>query len=496
MKAKLHQFQKRGIRRLHARTHTGLFWGMGSGKTLTVLTWYDSAKYERDTVRSMIVIAPKAVALETWLTEADKWDHLKHLTVSCMVGTEAERLRALRKRADIHIINVDNVEWLVSTLGGYWPWEVTVIDESSKFKNQAAGRYKALRMVIPRSKRVVLLTGTPAPNSLLDLWAQMYLLDGGKRLGKTFKGFRTRYFDQVYSEGFIKQYDLKRGAEKAIYKLVAEICSSMQPEDYLELPGRRDIYHEIKAPKKVIDAYTKFEKRSVLELEDGDVTALSQTALAKKLEQYANGFVYDDGDPDDTAKRKKEWHRVHDLKLDALEEIIDGAAGQPVLVFYKFQADYERLKNRFGFEKLTSNNANTVVKRWNKGEIPLLAAHPGSAGHGLNMQAGGHIVVWYGLTWDLEHYQQAIKRLERQGQTMKVLNHILYCPWTIERRIRQTLERKDEKQSALLAATNDLRRKYLGRITRFNKTSSDDFARRRQTSKTSEKRTYERRKYA
>lgn len=449
---------------------------MGSGKTVTVLTWYDQAKFERGTAKTMIVIAPKAVALDTWLTEAGKWDHLDHLTTSLIVGTPAERKAALRKRADIHIVNVDNVAWLVSHLGGYWPWDVTVVDESSKFKNQGSARYKALRMVIPRSKRVILLTGTPSPNGLLDIWAQMYLIDQGERLGQSFKGYRTRYFDQVWAEGFIKHYEVRKGAEDKIHRLVAQVCSSMQPEDYLELPGRTDIYHEIKAPAKVLADYKRFEREHVLALADGEVTAMSRQALSGKLEQYANGFVYDN-------EKNGDWYNVHDLKMDALEDIIDGAEGQPVLVFYKFQADFERLQKRFGFRKLTSNNARTVVKEWNDGKIPLLAAHPGSAGHGLNMQAGGHVIVWFGIPWDLEFYQQAVKRLERQGQKHRVMNHILYCPWTVEKRIRMSLEKKDGKQRALLAATNELMDKYL-----TSAKTSNEFRRKRRDV---EKDTYE-----
>lgn len=461
MEFRAHGFQTRGIRRLHNNTHTGLFWGMGSGKTVTVLTWFDQAKFERGTVRNCIVIAPKAVALETWLTEHDKWDHLRHLEVSLIVGTQRERMEGLRRRADVYIVNVDNVGWLIGVLGGYWPFECTVIDESSKFKNPGSNRYKALNRVIHRSKRVIILTGTPAPNGLLDVWAQMYLLDRGKRLGETFGGYRTRYFDLIWQDEHLKHYEPRRGAEAKIHRLIGELCSSMQPEDYLELPGRRDIFHEIKAPKKVQQAYVKFEREHILSLEDKDIYALSQSALTGKLEQYANGFVYEN-------PKSSDWHLVHDLKLDALEDIIDGAEGQPVLVFYKFQADYERLKKRFGFEKLTSSNAGTVVKRWNNGDIPLLAAHPGSAGHGLNMQAGGHIIVWYGLPWDLEYYQQAVKRLERQGQKHRVINHILYCPWTIEKRIRAALEKKDGRQRALLDAVKDLRVKYLTEIKPSN----------------------------
>lgn len=454
MEFQAHGFQTRGIKRLHANTHAGLFWGMGSGKTVTVLTWFDQAKYERGTINNAIVIAPKAVALDTWMSEHDKWDHLGHLRVALIVGSKAERIAALRSKADVYIVNVDNVAWLISTLGGYWPFECTIIDESSKFKNQASTRYKALRKVIPRSKRVILLTGTPAPNGLLDVWAQLYLLDQGKRLGGTFKGYRTRYFDRIYADGYVEHYEPRRGSERHIYRLIGELCSSMQPEDYLELPGRRDIFHEIKAPKKVQDAYKRFEREHILSLEDKDIYALSQSALTGKLEQYANGFVYEDA-------KTHDWHEIHDLKLEAVEDILDGSEGQPVLVFYKFQADYERLKDRFGFEKLTSSNARDVVKRWNEGKIKRLAAHPASAGHGLNMQAGGHIIVWYGITWDLEHYQQAVKRLERQGQKDVVINHILYCSWTIERRIKSSLEKKDGRQRALLDAVKELRSMYL-----------------------------------
>lgn len=451
----------------HAEDHimnnlsSGLFLDMGLGKTVSTLTAINRLMNEELSVNRVLVIAPKRVAEDTWTTECQKWDHLKHLTISLVLGTERQRKEALRKKADIYIINRENVVWLVAQGQGYFPYDMVVIDELSSFKSAKAARFKALRIVMPKVKRVVGLTGTPSPNSLLDLWPQIYLLDRGERLGTTLTGFRERYFRKDPYKPFasyevIRDKDDLIGTgyyEKKIYERIADICISMKAEDYLTLPKRINNYVRVNLSGDGLSKYYAFEKERVMAIEDGnDISAVNAAALASKLLQYANGAVYD---------AEKRVHEVHQDKIEALEEILEAANGNPVLVFYSYRHDVERIKKSLKKYHPEELLGSPHIKLWNEGKVPFLLAHPASAGHGLNMQAGGNIIVWFGLPWSLELYMQANARLDRQGQTQSVIIHHLITTGTIDEEVVQALTNKAVGQEALMAAVKARVEKYL-----------------------------------
>jgi len=406
-------------------------------------------------VTSTLVIAPLRVAQSTWGNEIKKWDHLRHLTISKVLGSEAQRKKALRKDADIYIINRENVAWLVAYLAGTFPFDALVIDELSSFKSAKSKRFKALRMLRPLMKRVIGLTGTPAPNSLLDLWAQMYLLDRGERLGKTITQYKDAYFSAGRRNGHvIYDWDLRQGSEDAIYRRIGDICMSMKAEDYLDLPERVDRVVALDFDTKTRKMYDDFEKSKVLELmEAEEITAVNAAALTNKLLQYSNGAVYDE---------MGEWQEIHKLKLDALEEIIDTANGQPVLVFYAYKHDLARIQKRLKKMKVKGVKLDTPedINDWNDGKIPVMLCHPASAGHGLNLQEGGSIIVWFGLTWSLELYQQANARLHRQGQTQNVIIHHLVTNGTMDKDVMAALSRKEQGQELLIQAVKARIDKY------------------------------------
>lgn len=397
-------------------------------------------------VNEVLVIAPKRVAEDTWSTEIDKWDHL-NLKISKIIGTVQQRRAAVFKDADIYIISRDNVKWLVDNYVDGWKWDMCVIDELSSFKNSKSQRFRALRKVRGYFKRIVGLTGTPAPNSLIDLWPQMYLLDGGERLGKTITGYKERFFYPGQRNGYVVyEWKLKENAEDNINKKISDICISMKAEDYLDMPERIDNKVEVQLSKKALDIYKQIERDYILNLNDKDITATNAAALTNKLLQIANGAIYDN---------EKDYHVVYDEKIDKLLEIIDVANGKPVLVFYNFKSDKERIIKALDEKKIKNYQSldNSVdIKNWNEGKIQVALLHPASAGHGLNLQYGGNIIVWFGLTWSLELYQQANARLFRQGQTKSVIIHHLIAKGTVDEDVMTALKNKDINQEKLLRA--------------------------------------------
>jgi len=410
---------------------------------VTTLTAIDGLIFLGE-VSKVLVIAPLRVAEDTWSTEIEKWDHLRHLRISKVLGTAKQRMEALNKSADIYVINRENVDWLVKECFNNWSFDMVVIDELSSFKSSKANRFRALKKVRPYFKRIVGLTGTPAPNSLIDLWPQIYLLDGGKRLGRTITGYKQQYFKPGRMNGYIV-YDwvLKNGAEEDIQNKISDICISMSAKDYLDLPERIDNRVVVKLPEEAEKKYKQLEKDLVLELEDKDVVADTAAVLTNKLLQIANGAVYDEN---------KEIQEIHKAKLEALEDIIEAANGKPVLVFYNYKHDCSRIK-----EYLKSYNPRELkdskdISDWNKREIPVMLVHPASAGHGLNLQAGGNIIVWFGLTWSLELYQQANARLHRQGQKETVIIHHLIAKGTVDEDVMNALKNKEINQNLLLEA--------------------------------------------
>jgi SNF2 family DNA or RNA helicase len=423
---------------------------MGLGKTVITLTAIDELMNDSFEVSRVLVIAPLRVAEDTWSRESNKWDHLKHLKISKILGSAADRIRALKAQADIYVINRENVVWLVEYLEENrmkWPFDMVVIDELSSFKNNQAKRFKALRRMRPAIDRIVGLTGTPAANSLMDLWAEMYLLDRGERLGRTLTAYRGNWFRPGYGNGYVTyKWEPRRGALEAITKRIADITVSMKAEDYLTLPDKVESTIEVSLDEKGLKAYKEMEKESLIELEGEEIAALDAAAVMSKLLQMANGFIYDEA---------HNPRHIHEAKLDALGEILE-AAESPVLVYYNFQADKDAILSRFHEAKLLENDS--TIEEWNKGKIKILLAHPASAGYGLNLQDGGHIMAWYGLPWSLEQYLQAVARLQRQGQKYPVMVYHLIAKGTVDEQVVASLSKKDMTQSALINILKDRRR--------------------------------------
>lgn len=414
------------------------------GKTVTTLTAIRELKYNRFLIRRVLVIAPKKVAEGTWTREKDKWDHTKLLRVSPVLGSQAKRIRALNTPADIYIINRENVVWLVDYYRNAWPFDMVVVDESSSFKSHSAKRFKALASVGSHIDRLVELTGTPSPNGLADLWSQVFLLDGGDRLGKRYTQFRERYFqpDKRGADGMVYSYEAKPGTEKSILEKISDICISMKAEDYLQLPDVT--YHEIpvELDGKSAKAYHELERRMVLELpeDEGDISVTSAAALSNKLLQLANGALYDED---------RQVHEIHSCKIEAFLELIESLQGKPALVFYNYQHDRTRILKALEKSDLRIRELKTPQDEddWNAGKIDILLTHPASSAYGLNLQQGGNHVIWFGLTWNYELYTQANKRLHRQGQTEKVIIHHLVCTGTRDEDVMQALQCKDDVQS-------------------------------------------------
>jgi SNF2 family DNA or RNA helicase len=439
-----HGYQAYATKWLLDKEKAALFLDMGMGKSVITLTAINELMFDYFDVAKVLVIAPLRVAQNTWDSEIEKWEHLRHLRIAKILGNEKERIQALNATADIYVINRENVKWLVDRCGKHWPFDMVVIDELSSFKSHQAQRFKALRKIRPFMKRVVGLTGTPAPNSLIDLWPQIYLLDGGKRLGKTITGFRERYFyPDKRNQYIVYSYKPKEGAEEAIYKKLSDICVSMKAEDYLKLPERINNTIPIHLPKKAKEKYDQLERDLLLPLNDSDIVANTAAVLTNKLLQMANGAVYDENG---------DVQEIHNAKLKALEDVLEAANGKPVLIFYAYKHDLARIKKHLKGQDLKVLDTAEDINAWNKGEVPIMLAHPASAGHGLNLQAGGNIIVWFGLTWSLELYSQANARLYRQGQKQNVIIHHLVAKGTMDEDVMRVLENKEAGQEALLNA--------------------------------------------
>lgn len=445
-----HAYQEYATQWLLDNEKAALLLDMGLGKSVITLTAINDLMFDYFDVVKVLVIAPLRVAQNTWDTEVKKWDHLKHLRISKVLGTEKERIQALNTTADIYIINRENVKWLVDECAKQWPFDMVVIDELSSFKSHQAQRFKALRKVRPLCKRVVGLTGTPAPNSLMDLWSQIYLLDGGERLGKTITGYRERYFvPDKRNRQVVFTYKPREGAEEAVYKKLSDICVSMKAEDYLKLPERINNIIPVQLPEKAKVEYDQLERDLLLPLTDADIIANNAAVLTNKLLQVANGAVYDeDGGVQE----------IHNAKLEALEDVIEAANGKPVLVFYAYQHDRDRIKKHLKEPRVLDTEED--IKAWNTGKVPIMLAHPASAGHGLNLQAGGNTIVWFGLTWSLELYLQANARLHRQGQQQNVIIHHLVAKDTMDEEVMAVLENKEAGQEALLNVVKARTKKY------------------------------------
>lgn len=449
MKFKPHGYQEYAIQHVINVPGSALFLEMGLGKTVITLTALEALKNDYFDADKILVIAPLRVADDTWARESQKWDHLKHLRISKILGTAVQRKKALAADADVYVINRENVPWLVAQTGNSWPFDTVVIDELSSFKSSKSQRFRALRRVRPLMTRVIGLTGTPAPNGLEDLWAQMYLIDQGERLGKTITGFRDRYLTAGQRDKsnphVVYDWKAKPEAEDNVYHKISDIAVSMKSEDWLDMPDRIDRVVPVKLTDKAREQYKQLERDLLLPFLDADVVANTAAVLSNKLLQLANGAVYDE---------VKGVRQIHDAKLDALEDIIEAANGHPVLVFYAYKHDLERIQKRFPQTRMLGKGAEGVkdIESWNAGKTSLLAAHPASAGHGLNLQDGGNAIVWFGLNWSLELYQQANARLHRQGQQRSVIIHHLVTEGTMDEDVMAALEGKAVDQDALMAA--------------------------------------------
>ena len=428
-----------------ANAAAGVLLDMGMGKTVTTLTAIWLLLFDYFAVNRVLIIAPLQPARHTWPQEIAKWDHLQGLTYSTAIGDQAARIRGIQAGADITIINVDNVQWLVEWLAKNkirWPWDMVVIDELSCFKSATSQRFRKLRKVRKHIKRIVGLTGTPSPNGLIDLWAQMYLLDEGAALGRTLTDYREQYFRVTqYANGHPVKWSPRPRAETEIYRRLENLCVSMKSEDYLDLPERLYIERPVALPAAAMKQYLELERDMLLPLKDGVIDAGSAAILSGKLLQLTGGAVYDS---DGHARI------LNSVKLDALEELIAEANGQPVLVAYSYKHELARLQQRF--PEAVPLKAPGAVERWNQGEIPILLAHPASAGHGLNLQDGGCITIWYSLPWSLEQYLQFNKRLHRPGQRNAVLIHHLIAECTIDEHVMRVLRGKEQNQEALIDA--------------------------------------------
>ena len=447
MRYKPHDYQAYAIDYIETHPIAAVLLDMGLGKTSITLTAIFDLLFDSFEVHRVLVIAPLRVARDTWTAEVDKWDHLQSLICYVAVGTETERKAALMRQADIYIINRENVQWLVEESGIPFTFDMIVIDELSSFKNHNTKRFKSLLKVRPKVSRIVGLTGTPASNGLMDLWAEFRILDMGQRLGRFITKYRTDYFMPDKRNGqIIYSYKPLPYAEDAIYRQISDITISMKSTDHLQMPELVSSEYVVRLSDSEQEDYEDLKRELVLTIPGGEITAANAASLSGKLSQLANGAIYDDAG---------DVHNIHDRKLDALEDIIEAANGNPVLVAYWFKHDYDRISERLKkchipFSKLDTSDS---IRRWNNGEIPVALIHPASAGHGLNLQSGGSTLVWFGLTWSLELYQQTVARLWRQGQTSKtvVVQHII-TKGTIDERITKALRSKERTQSALIDA--------------------------------------------
>ena len=441
-----HDYQTRAKDFILEHPKAGMLLEMGLGKTVITLTAIDVLINGLFEVDRVLVIAPKRVAEDTWTREHAKWDHLRHLRVSKVLGSPEQRRRALAVDADIYVIGRDNVVWLVEQCRQGWPFDMVVIDELSSFKNPQAKRFRALKKVIPKASRVVGLTGTPSANGLMDLWAEIYLLDRGERLGHTLGAYREKYFRPGARNGYVVfKWEPLRGSREKIEAAISDICISMSADDYLTLPKRIDNLIPVKLSPQEMKQYKTMEAEQLLHIDDEDVVALNAAAVMTKLLQIANGSVY---------SHEGNVIRLHDAKLEALLEIID-TTDSPVLIFYSYKHDLAAIKAAIPGARTLDGPED--IAEWNAGRVQVLLAHPASVGYGLNLQEGGHVIVWYGLTWSLELYQQANARLYRQGQDKPVIIHHLIAEGTVDEQVMRALQEKDMSQAALMAALKERR---------------------------------------
>lgn len=453
MKYVPHSYQQYCEDKIIELPYIGLFLDMGLGKTVITLTAVYKLKYHYFALRKALVIAPKKVAEATWSKEGTKWDHLADLRVSVVLGSAAQRVAALEHPADVYVINRDNVKWLVDYYTDpkrkdrIWPFDCVILDESSSFKNHKAIRFKALKTMRPRIQRLIELTGTPTPHGLTDLWAQVYLLDGGARLGRTISTYRDIFFTpDKRNATSVWSYKPKEGAPEQIYRLISDICISMKASDYLTLLDCISEEIPVVLDKKAKATYERLERDMLLEVDPETwITAGSAGVLTNKLLQLCDGAVYDENGKATV---------LHDCKIEAFKETIEQLNGQHALVFYNFQHDRERLLEALADEKLHVRvyESATDEADWNDGKIDILLAHPASCAYGLNLQQGGHHVIWFGLTWSLELYQQANKRLHRQGQEYPVIVHHLIVQGGVDEDVMRALSGKEKTQESLLNA--------------------------------------------
>ena len=436
----LHGYQNRAVDFFIEKKRVAFLIDMGLGKTVSSLTAITDL-IDSMSVNKVLIIAPLRVAQTTWHTEALNWAHTKALKVNICTGNEKNRRAQLLKRADVYVINRENVEWLVNLYGKKWPFDCLIIDESSSFKSPSSRRFKALKKIITFTEYAAILTGTPASNGLLDLWSQYYLLDCGARLGRTMTSYKQRFFESDYM-GF--KFTPRAGAEEKIHDLLSDITLSMEAADYITLPPRIDSNVIVTMPPSIVKKYKDFEKDLILETEaEEDVVAESAAVLANKLLQFANGAIYTDD--------KGNWEEIHKCKIDALKDIVDDNAGENILVAYNYKTDLERLKKAFP-QGVVMDKQGEAVDRWNNGEIKILFAHPASASMGINLQKGGSLLVWFGLTWSLEYYLQFNARLHRQGQKKPCRVIHIVSDGTVDERVLKVLGDKDAVQSSLLNA--------------------------------------------
>ena len=447
MKYNPHDYQRYATEYIESHPAAAVFLDMGLGKTSITLTALNNLLFDYFDVHRILVVAPLRVARNTWSDEIEKWDHLHNLTFAIAVGTEKERIAALTQKSDITMINRENLQWLIEKSGQPFEYDMVVIDELSSFKNHQAKRFKALMKVRPKVKRIVGLTGTPSSNGLMDLFAEFKILDMGARLGRFIGQYRNSYFKPDKVNGpIVYSYKPLPGAEDAIYQKISDITISMKAADHLKMPELINTKYMVHLSDKEKKKYEDMKAELVLALPEGEITAANAASLSNKLSQMANGAVYADDES---------ILSVHERKLDALEDIIESANGKPLLVAYWFKHDLMRIEQRLNEKKIPFQKLDTdaSIKRWNKGELPVALIHPASAGHGLNLQSGGSTLVWFGITWSLELYQQTVARLYRQGQESRTVTiiHIL-TQGTVDEKIMKALADKDSTQSALIDA--------------------------------------------
>lgn len=441
MKFVPYKYQQYAIKHIEKNKISALFLDMGLGKTSITLTAVNELLFDSFEVRKVLVIAPLRVARNTWCDEIKKWDHLSNIKYSIVVGTEKERISALNKKADIYIINRENVDWLVNKSGYKFDFDMIVIDELSSFKNHQSKRFKSLMKIRPKVKRIVGLTGTPSSNGLMDLFAEFKVLDLGERLGYFIGQYRNTYFKPDKTNGaIVYSYKPLPNAEDSIYERISDITVSMKASEYLKMPELVISNYKVEMSDNEKKQYDEMKKNLICEIKDGEITVSNAGSLSNKLSQFANGAVYDD---------EQNIVEIHSRKLDALEDIIESMNGKPLLVAYWYKHDLQRIKKRFDVEEIKTGKD---IADWNKGKIPIALIHPVSAGHGLNLQQGGSTLVWFGLTWSLELYQQTNGRLYRQGQKNTVVIQHIVTKGSIDEQILMALERKNKTQEDLIEA--------------------------------------------